>query len=803
MKRLLIAGINLYFRLAFLRKMLWSIIVFSCTSIALVIIFQSRNTATKPVGWEKSFFITSYKLKVQNLKVSNKGKMMAAVYEASEEGKKNIYVSVSFNGGNSFLKPVKVAETSGFMKNNPSVAISSKGDITIVWNDLISDDATTRLFMCQSSNFGAKWTKAERLYVTTEMEVLPRIFYDSRDRLHLFYNGLQKRVFNLYHSTLKNNKFQNIKPIVNFSGAIKGAFFPAILFNKRSVFLMWQGKRTNKSDTLYYMKSENLGNSWSSAVSIMTTKSANASPALFMKNNVLYCAYRNNENKNWSIRLIAGKNRGQQWDTKSIAISDTNADCYKPGILGLDNALLIVWYDNREKKTFVYSRKYDLTQRALKPEVKLSTSRWSSRNPELLGVGRKSIVLWEEANRIRVKYSDIYVSPPIVYSISHPQNRWSRTPIATIRWKAPRDESGIVGYAVIVTRPSDSSRIHDINPGIKNIKGERNRYIIPQLQDGITYFHIRAIDGAGNFSRTVHFPVKTSANPLPRPVVVSSTHPPLKSNKKKNASFAWSVTGADRLKGFIYSLSRNKAKDPQRFTTDFKKTFKDLKQGRYFLTIRAIDKTNLESKTETYPFIVGASGEMKITDINKIIKGDKTGKKKTYLARVQKPSIFITLPFDKAKVYRSDSFSTIIESKYIDEKSIDGYAVVLSKKNEVIPEKVNHRSKILNIKELTKGAYTMKVRARYYYYKNNKKIYAWTDSYVSKFSVSIPPLQSPVNHYYEYVFQKLKEKSFAVILFFLISSGFFFYIIYGPKISYIVKSSVFRFKSVVRVIIGR
>ena len=56
---------------------------------------------------------------------------------------------------------------------------------------------------------------------------------------------------------------------------------------------------------------------------------------------------------------------------------------------------------------------------------------------------------------------------------------------------------------------------------MQNLEGNVRTYRIPDLDDGVSYFHIRAVDGAGNYSRTVHFPLQVSRNPLAGPLVVS------------------------------------------------------------------------------------------------------------------------------------------------------------------------------------------------------------------------------------------------------------------------------------------
>ena len=130
--------------------------------------------------------------------------------------------------------------------------------------------------------------------------------------------------------------------------------------------------------------------------------------------------------------------------------------------------------------------------------------------------------------------------------------------------------------------------------------------ITENITDGISYYHIRAVDGAGNFSRTIHYKLQLAVNPLPGPVIVSPTNPQGKPSQFRAPVFNWSVEEPERVKGFIYSMSKDSIKMPDQFTTDMKIDFKDLEEGTYFFSVAAIDKTNQISRVSTYDFIIGA-----------------------------------------------------------------------------------------------------------------------------------------------------------------------------------------------------
>ena len=298
--------------------------------------------------------------------------------------------------------------------------------------------------------------------------------------------------------------------------------------------------------------------------------------------------------------MLRGYKLGERWDPGPLKISTTNANCYSPDIVSSpDNELLITWHDLREKGSRIFYRKYSVKNKELFPESKLSSKQAAGRNPVCINTSKKLVVLWEEAGSIVANYSDNYVAAPSVYSSSHPEDKWSRENSAVINWKKPSDESGIAGFATMTDKNPNT------NPTIQNQRSDSSSILITGLDDGVTYFHIRTIDGAGNMSRTVHYKLQISSNPLAQPIVVSATHPENGISQSTEAVFRWAINDSRRLKGFVYSISKDTATRPEKFIKDFEIKFSDLETGVYYFNIAAVSTTNQVSRVSTYTFIVG------------------------------------------------------------------------------------------------------------------------------------------------------------------------------------------------------
>ena len=745
----------------FIRRYLWLIIGISIITFFLTIAFYSKDVQTRTVGWEKSFYVSPYNIQTKNVKIAARGNLIAIVYEGMENKKNAIYVSISFDGGDQYLQPIKIADTSTSIDQNPHIAISSNGHIAVVWQSIPVDDPNTRLFYTYSTDMGATWNDPTRLYLPSETELLPGIYYDNRNFLHLFYCASKDESFNLFHIVSKDEKIFKPpeEPLVKISRGLRGAFFPTVLFLEEYIYIVWQGKEEKEdliSDDLFFISSSNYGDSFSERERITKGKFNDGSPCILLHKDIIYLVYHNNQDKNWAIKLLKGFDRGETWDKKPITISSTNADCYSPkAVISNTGDLVITWHDTGEIKPRVFARKYSIREKKLSPIAMLSNNRISARNPVSISIKNKVIVVWDGADRVTAKYSDVHVDPPKVYSLTHPEGKWLRSPNPQIEWTPPKDESGIVGYATFI------NNLKDFDPTIQNYDRNIKKIRIPDLENGITYFHIRAIDGAGNYSRTKHYKFQISKNPLPMPVISSTTHPEGKAEKSRNPIFQWSLDESIRLKGFVYSISKNTITKPDKFTTDFKTEFKDLEMGRYFFNIRSVDKTNLLSRIASYEIIVEKAEEIDTEAYNQIAKGiykePKKEKIKKVIKKKPKPSVDIIFPFDISHNFNESSFDVQIETKNINEKMIIGYSMYLGNEMQMPADRINQNEKTIKISDIKSGEHFLGIKCRYYIMRNKKKKYYWTDPIVKKFSIQLPPEVSPVLSYMDSISNRIAE----------------------------------------------
>lgn len=752
-----------------------------CLAVIPAVLFTTSPVETFPVGWEKSFYVSPPYIAARSPSLVSRGNVVVAVYQGREADKGKtgdyIYSSLSFNGGKSYIRPVKIAEVSGNPDYNPYAAISSLGHIAVAWQNIVEPKSSSRLFISVSRDMGANWSPPAQVGLIrdsttdSDMDMLPQVYYDDRNRLHLFYHSLRGDRFNLFHSVSEEGTvFSLPEKLVDMAEGLRGAFFPSIKFIGSTIHLVWQGRQFSGNrftDDLFYINSSNYGRSWSRSRRITPGIGSSASPSLEVAGSTVYVAYQNNREKTWGIWLAAGRNQGGKWDDTPLKVSDTNTNSYAPSVLQAENdELMLLWYDLRVKEPRLHARKYNIIDNKLSNVTAISQAGTSAVSPVAVSVDRKIVVVWMEGGRLKTNFSDVYVAPPLVASRTHPENRWSRAPSALIEVQPPEDEAGIRFYSIVVNQdPNDNP------PDVETLSGKLNRYQTPMLDDGIHYVHVRAIDNAGNVSKTVHYKLQISRSPLQVADLASPTHPEGKPDNSNAPRFKWDITPQDalRVKGFLVGLTKDKIAEPGTFTTDFSTEFSELQEGRYFFNIRAVDKTNYPGTLYNYEIIVGRADKLDLDYIKNIAK--KLDKYQGYEETVRpaipappRPSFVLNFPFDTARAFNGRNFEVFISPRHIPEQNIAGYSVVLDTKKTMPGENVTLKSNVINVRDLKNGTYHMAFKGKYYKVAGGVKRYYWTDPVVKTFTVDMPLEPSPVLAYSEGLFRKLAERWLLISL---------------------------------------
>jgi len=98
---------------------------------------------------------------------------------------------------------------------------------------------------------------------------------------------------------------------------------------------------------------------------------------------------------------------------------------------------------------------------------------------------------------------------PVISSPTHPdQNKWYLNNDPVFTWTEPEDPSGIAGYSYVLDR--EPSTLPDTT-----IDTTERTKSYEDLPDGTWYFHVRAVDGAGNWGPAGHYRINIGSPPSP------------------------------------------------------------------------------------------------------------------------------------------------------------------------------------------------------------------------------------------------------------------------------------------------
>ncbi len=588
------------------RKSAIQIAMFFTSFFLFFIIFsQIYKSFGVPVGWDTLRSVTPKDLKVLSYSTAQKGSLVAISTFSKKEGEPGIYNLISYNRGEKFFPPRKIKSVSSSEHSsvlNPQTAVSGSGNIAIIWQDFSENSSNYSLYLTESDNKGKTWSNVQELNFGNNTEMLPVIQYDEIDRLHIIFHALNEDHISIYHTMRNGESFTEPVLISLEESKIRGAFFPSVTIDKNNVYVVWQGKENAETlhDDLYFTRSIDYGKTWTTPIRATFNEYDDNAPTLAVSGETLYLVYLNNEKANWELKFIRGLGYGEVWEDNPKTIVSTNVNCLSPHLIKEDrDNLRLFWHQNTGESESIMSCSYSIVENSFTRPEQISEGETNSTVPSTLQTGKAVISIWMEDNSLVSKSTDTYVAPPSISSDTHLFGEWSQFATADIQWKPPSDDSGIAGYATIVNREKY------FDPTVQNIDAPNFQTKIPFLPDGISYFHIRAIDRAGNYSRTIHFPLLVSSNPLSTPEVVSQTHEDGKSSEKRDVQFRWKQDGGERIKGFYFSFTPESAVVPKEFTEDTSLSFKDLKDGRYFLTVRAVDKTGNPGRIATFELLIG------------------------------------------------------------------------------------------------------------------------------------------------------------------------------------------------------
>jgi hypothetical protein len=216
----------------------------------------------------------------------------------------------------------------------------------------------------------------------------------------------------------------------------------------------------------------------------------------------------------------------------------------------------------------------------------LPDGRWALRLAAVDAVGNES------AEVVRTIQAD--GTPPTVRarSATHSGDAWSPSPDVTWQWQA---DDGLSGVAEVVwawdTSPSTV-------PDGANRGTAAGAASVSASPDGVWYFHVRARDGAGNFSAPLHIPVRVDATAPTGPTFVGEGLA-LGAWNRADGRVLWHSTARSGVRSYVYVWDHAADTEPPPIprAAEAGAPTAGLADGDWWLHVRALSNTGLWSDT--------------------------------------------------------------------------------------------------------------------------------------------------------------------------------------------------------------
>jgi hypothetical protein len=215
---------------------------------------------------------------------------------------------------------------------------------------------------------------------------------------------------------------------------------------------------------------------------------------------------------------------------------------------------------------------------------------------------------------------DVYVREtqpppaPVIYSSTHPfTNLWYNNVNPVLSWTTPADPSGIAMFCYRLDSTSDS-----LPDPASDSQTTSNSVMLPNVANGVLYFHVRAQDRAGNWGQPAHYMMKVDTlAPQNASNLVSTSHQINRPSAINTVEVSW-TPATDTLSGILaYGVAWNGSANPlpiQDFasgtnllsSTNTSILSPPLANGSWFFHIRALDSAvNWAAAEATFgPFVI-------------------------------------------------------------------------------------------------------------------------------------------------------------------------------------------------------
>ncbi len=384
----------------------------------------------------------------------------------------------TLNSQKSSLEPLSVVSSDSTVVVPRIFRDKNKNSLLFLTQRITLPNGTEALsIFYTTSNDGVQWTALKHFVDNTDLKqnFLPFYTFDEQGEYLVFqslYTG-NRNSYQIYFKSRLNGQesWSPEKQITDFSEFRLGQdydFFqfdnqrPHISAENGNIHLVWERRLGREPPQIYYVTLDGQGNRTEEFEQVSRGTNFTASPKVRFYKGFPYILYFDNRNGN---QIILAQRNGIFWQEKNLSL--IRGDSTYGRWITFNDDLYVLWENERSGNRYAYLLRPDKTS-AL-PLVRTENFR----------------------NRGRQSGNNVVIS-----------------------WRKPEDSSGILGFSYVWDRNPETEPPRDIDTA--DLRERTRTYTADE--DGEWFFHIKAVDYAGNWSDTVRVSVTRDTQP-PEPVI--------------------------------------------------------------------------------------------------------------------------------------------------------------------------------------------------------------------------------------------------------------------------------------------
>jgi len=244
---------------------------------------------------------------------------------------------------------------------NPQITGDGGSNVRLTWMDLRGGGASRTLF-ARSTNDGGSWSTASRLDTDDGAVFAPQIAHGGSSNVAIvwgdFRGGTSYREIFRAFSNDAGAGFIGDQRINTGATSTDDSFNVSVASAGTNVYAVWETFVTNRSRHVFFSRSTNGGNTWTTETQLSTPGSATfvaANPQVAAVGSNVYVVWRDNRNGGLDLFLRRSTSAGSSFsgevriDTGDASGSNTS---FSPTIAAEGSNVYVAWVDDRDMGSF-------------------------------------------------------------------------------------------------------------------------------------------------------------------------------------------------------------------------------------------------------------------------------------------------------------------------------------------------------------------------------------------------------------------------------------------------------------------